>query len=279
MLTLLGTYVIAEVEDHHPHVGTTKLKINYENLHFTDSIKKEDGKRYGVELDYHSMTHHLQFYMEHTDTQTKPKIPKDLLVNKYSFKYQYQVDKSSALSLSYMRINDNLMKEVDGGIIYGLGYKYKALSLTQYVSDYKHFNVYQSDAKWGFKRKLDDVMLMGAVIGKYMHLQDRKSNNFTKKTKQDYFTLGAKAHVHYKDWNFGAGLYVGGRIFAVMNDGLKVQHHAMAFKRSIMLSVGKELGDDVMLHLRYAKHYATEVPAEHSGVEVDALSFEVTYTF
>ena len=276
--TVLCTYAVAEIEEHHAHKGTTKLKLSHENLDFTNSLKKENGRRYGLELDYHSNIHHFQFYTDHTNTQTIPKILKNLLVNKYSFKYQYQVNKD-IFSLSYMTINDNLMKEVDGGNIYGLGYKYKSFNITQYISDYKHFNVYQSDIKWNFKKEIDDVMLMGTIVGKYMHLQDRKSNTFTNKVKEDYFTLGVKAHVHYDGWHLGAGIYVGERIFAVMNEGLKVQHHAMEFKKSVMLSVGKELGENIVVHMRYTKHYATEVPIEHSGVEVDALSLELSYTF
>lgn len=279
IITVLGTYAVAQTQEHHAHEGTTKLKMNYEIMNFTDSKKKEEGKRYGTELDYHSKAHHFQLYVEHTDTQTKPIVPKDLLVNKYSFKYQYKVKKHNTILLSYTKINDNITKEVDAGNIYGLGYKYKALSVMQYISDYKHFNVYQTDVKWGYKSKFDDVLFMGAVVGKYIHLQDRKSNAFSYKAKQDYFTLGLKAHAHYEGWHLGAGVYMGERIFAVMNEGLKVQHHAMSFKRTAMLSVGKEIGDDVLVHLRYVKHYAKEVPAEHNGVEVDILSLEFSYTF
>jgi hypothetical protein len=279
MIVLWGwSYVYAETPEHHEHVGSTQLKFNYELLDFENSKQKEDGKRYGVELDHQDMLHHFQLYVEHTDTKTKPHVAKDLSVNKYSFKYQYKLNKANSISLSYVYIDDNLMKEVDGGNIYGLGFKYKALSLTQYISDYKHFNVYQSDIKWAMKRDFDDVTVMGAVLGKYIYIQNRESNFFTKNAKKEYFTLGLKAHMHYEGWHLGAGFYVGERIFAVMNEGLKVQHHAMAFERSTLLTVGKEFSN-VLVHLRYAKHYAKEVPIANDNVEVNTLSLDVTYRF
>jgi len=272
------TYLFAEVEEHHEHVGSSQIKFNYENLSFTDSKQKDKGRRYGVEMDYQSDKHHMQVYVEHTDTQTKPNVPKDLSVNKYSFKYQYQLSKGNVVTLSYLGIDDNLMDEVDDGKIVGLGYKYKGLQFTQYISDYKNFNVYQSDVQLSKKMAFDDVLLKGAVAGKYMYLQNRLSNPFTQKTKKEYFTAGLKLHADYEAWHIGAGMYAGERIFAVMNNGMKVQHHAMSFDRSFMFLVGREF-DDVLVQLRYATHDANEIPIDNENVGIETWSVEVSYKF
>ncbi|MCF6244616.1 MAG: hypothetical protein L3J43_06230 [Sulfurovum sp.] len=276
---LIGiSYLVAEVEEHHEHVGSSQIKFNYENLSFTDSKQKDDGRRYSVEIDYQNKEHHVQMYVEHTDTKTKPQVAKDLSVNKYSFKYQYQLSKGNVLMLSYIGIEDNLIKDVDRGKVMGIGYKYKGLQFVQYISDYKHFNVYQSDIKLSKKIVFNDVTVKGAMIGKYMYLQNRKGNKYTNKTKKEYFTLGLKVHVDYDKWHVGAGMYVGERIFSVMNDGMKVQHHAMSFDGSMMLLLGYEF-DDVLVQIRYATHDANEIPISNENVKVESWAVDFTYKF
>ena len=275
---LIATASYAEIAEHHIHEDRTSITLNYEFLDFTGSKQKDDGIRYGVEVDYQAKKHHFQLYSEHTDTQTKPVIPKDLSVNKYAFKYQYQLFPSQTLSLSYIHVSDNLIKEVDGGNIYGLGYRYKAFSFTQYLSDYHHFDVYQSDFKWGIKKKFSHFILKGALIGKYMYLDNKDSNAFSSKAEDDYFTVGAKIHAMYEGWHLSLVGYTGERIFAVMNEGLRVQHHAMAFDKSMMLGLGKEWGN-VFVKLRYIKQYATEVPIDNDDVKVENIALSLEYTF
>ncbi|MEA3417979.1 MAG: hypothetical protein U9Q90_01175 [Campylobacterota bacterium] len=135
------------------------------------------------------------------------------------------------------------MKEVDGGNVYGLGYRYRDFKLTQYFSDYKHFDVYQTDVQYTFKKKFDTFRANATIIGRYIHLDDKESNNFSKNAKDDYFTTGLKAHVYYHQYNFGAGAFFGKRIFAVMNGGFRVQHHAMEFNRTYMGGIGRTFDD------------------------------------
>jgi len=279
MIVLWGwSYVYAETPDHHEHVGSTQFKFNYELLDFENSKQKKDGRRYGVTVDHQDITQHFQLYVEHTDTQTKPVLPKDLSVNKYAFKYQYALSKAETLSFNYIQIDDNLVDAVDGGKVYGMGYRYKAFTLMQYMSDYTDFNVYQTDIKLGMKKVFSKLKLKGAVMGKYIYLQDRLSNNFTKKTEQNYFTFGAKIHAKYEGWHVAVVGYVGERIFAVMHEGLRVQHHAMAFQKSAMFSIGRKF-DNVFVNVQYIKQYATEVPMENENVEVSNVIFSVAYTF
>jgi len=273
--TLLCSSLYAKEEEQHEHDGNNNIKINYETLDFTNSKKKEDGQRYGLEIDHEDKQHHLQFYYEKTNTNTSKIIPKDLDVHKYTLKYQYKLNPKERLTFLYATIDDNIMKETNGGNIYGIGYSKDSVGTMQYFSDYPHFDVYQSDLKYSFKKK----GIKTTLIGKYIHLKDKNSNNFSKKSKRDYFTGGLKIHTHYKGFHLGAGAYLGKRMFAVMKEGFKVQHHAMEFKESYLVGVGHLLGENMVVHLRYGYHKAKEVPINNDNVKVKNLSFDMVYKF
>ena len=278
LIIAISSLTVAKEAEYHTHIDNN-IKINYSFLDFTNSKKKEDGVRYGVELDHQDKKHHYQIYYENTKTNTTKLIPKDLDVNKYTLKYQYKFTPKNKISISYIQIDDNLMKETDNGHIYGVGYIYNDFEMVQYLSDYKNFDVYQSDIKYSIRSKFDDFTLKSTLIGKYIHLKDRDSNSFSKNAKSDYFTVGIKLHTHYQGYHLGAGAYVGKRAFAVMKDGFMVQHHAMEFKESYMVGVGHSLGDNMVAHLRYGYHKAKEIPINNDNVRVDNISFDIVYKF
>ncbi len=258
--------------------GTT-VKMSYENLSFDNSKTKDQGRVYGVALNHKTEGALYQIAYEKTNTDTfQPPMPKDLHVNKYYLKYTHMLEKKQAFSVSYATIDDNLMKETDGGHIYGLGYKYGAFALTQYLSDYKHFNVYQTDLKYKFKKEFGEIHASATLLGKYIHLQDRESNGFSKNAKEDYFTPGVKLHAHYDDYHMAAGAFFGKRVFAVMYDGFKVQHHAMEFNETYMFGFGKHFGD-ADLNLKYVYQRATELPIENHNVKVQNIGVVLRYRF
>jgi len=271
----ISILVEAKEEEYHSHEGKSNIKLNYEILDFTDSLKKEEGKRYGIELDHENKYHHYQFFYEMTNTDTTQIVPKNLHIKKYIMKYQYKLTSNERVSFSYIRIDDNLMKEVNGGDIYGIEYFKLGFGLTQYISDYPNFNVYQTDMKYTLKSN----GVNWTALAKYIHLSNKNSNNFSKKAKTDYFTAGVKVHTHYKGYHLGAGVFVGRRIFAVMKEGLNVQHHAMEFKRSYMCGIGHKVIDNMVVHLRYAHHEAKEVPMNHDDIKVDAVTIDMVYSF
>ena len=258
--------------------GTT-LKLTYENFDFENSIKKNKGKRYGFILSHKDDNALYQIAYDKTNTETfQPPLPSDLHVNKYYLKYSLKLDDKQLVSVSYSTIDDNLMKETDGGHIYGLGYKYGAASVTQYLSDYDHFNVYQTDLKYTFKKTFGELFTSATLLGKYIHLQDKNSNAFSANAKEDYFTPGLKVHVHYGDYHMGAGAFFGKRVFAVMNDGFRVQHHAMEFDETYMVGAGKHFGD-VDLTLKYVYQEATEIPINNDNVKVENIILQFAYRF
>ncbi len=261
------------------YAENTTMKLSYENLSFDNSMTKEQGKVYGVALKHQTEGALYQIAYEKTNTNTfQPPLPEDLHVNKYYLKYTHILDDRQAFSVSYATIDDNLMKETDGGHIYGLGYKYGAFAFTQYLSDYKHFNVYQTDVKYRFKKAFGEIHTSATLLGKYIHLQDRESNAFSANAKENYFTPGVKLHAHYHDYHMAIGAFFGKRVFAVMHDGFKVQHHAMEFNETYMFGFGKHFGD-VDLNLKYVYQKATELPKENDNVKVQNVGLVLRYHF
>jgi hypothetical protein len=258
---------------------TTLLKLSYEALDFTNSKKKDDGKRVGIAIDYKDTNNLYQIVYEKTDTTTfKPALTKNLKVDKYYFKYTRKLNSLHSLNLSYGYIDDNLMRETTHGHIYGIGYSYSSFGFTQYLSDYKQFNVYQSEAKYSFKKSFDKLKTSLSVVGKYIHLQDKNSNNFSKNAKTNYFTTGVKLHTRYDDYHFKVGAFFGKRIFAVMNNGFKVQHHAMEFKNTYMCGIGKKF-NNTDINLKYVYQKATEIPIHNKNVKVQNIILQVAYKF
>lgn len=258
--------------------GTT-FKLTYENFDFENSLKKYKGKRFGFILSHRDSNSLYQLAYDKTNTETfKPPLMSDLHVNKYYLKYSLKLDDKQLLSVSYATIDDNIMKETDGGHIYGLGYQYGAVTLTQYLSDYEHFNVYQTDLKYTFTQTFGDLFTSATLLGKYIHLDDKNSNTFSANAKEDYFTPGLKVHAHYNEYHIGAGAFLGKRIFAMMNDGFRVQHHAMEFDETYMVGIGKHFGD-LDLTLKYIYQSATEIPIHNEDVKVKNVMMQLGYRF
>ncbi|WP_415406173.1 hypothetical protein ACLHDG_10430 [Sulfurovum sp. CS9] len=261
------------------YAENTTVKLSYENLNFDNSMTKYKGKVYGILLSHQADDALYQIAYEKTNTDTfQPPMPEDLDVNKYYLKYTHMLGDKQAFSVSYATIDDNLVQETDGGHIYGLGYKYAAFSLTQYMSDYINFNVYQTDMKYKFKKAFGEIHASATVLGKYIHLQDRENNPYSTNAKEDYFTPGVKLHAHYHDYHMAVGAYFGKRIFAVMYDGFKVQHHAMEFNETYMIGFGKHFGD-VDLNLKYVYQEATEIPIHNDNVKVQNVGLVLRYRF
>jgi len=270
ILTLLSTLGYAE---------GINTQVTYEHLNFDHSKKKDEGNRYGLKFSYRSGDDLYQAAYEKTNTDTfQPPLTQNLHVNKYYLKYTHQLENKQGFSLSYATIDDNLMKQTDGGNIYGIGYNNAGFGVTQYLSDYKHFNVYQTDLKYTYKRSFGEIDTSAAVIGKYIHLQDRESNPFSRNAKENYFTPGIKLHMHYYEYHAGIGAFFGKRIFAVMDNGFRVQHHAMEFNKTYMVGAGKHFGK-FDAAVKYIYQEATEVPIMNSGVTVQNIRVELKYHF
>ncbi len=168
------------------------------------------------------------------------------------------------------------------GSIYGVGVTYAfskpfSLNVTQFFSDYAEFDVYQSDLKIVYKIKFDDLKIKLQSITKYMNLKDYESNGYSKNADSSYLTSGVKVGALYNSYLLGGGAYFGERAFAVMDDGFKVQHHALSFDKTYALVLGKSFGG-LNMKFQYIFLEAKELPSQQN-IEVDVLRLVGSYKF
>ena len=279
ILPLLLTSSVIMAETIHSSVSTY-----FENKSFSNSIQKNNAKVYGVGVDIHHDNSAYKFTYEHGDTKTKqPPLNKDLKIDKIFLKYTYKIDNTFELNLNYINILNDNIAITDNGKAYGAGLTYKynkkiSANFTQFYTDYKDFNVYQSDLRVDFKTKIENIKFKLSSITKYISIDEKNINSFTKNAKKEYLTTGIKFHAHYKTYHFGTGIYFGKRTFAIMDDGFKIQHHAMEFDRTYAIGVGKTISDFVF-RIQYIKQRATELPALNKNVEIIVTRLIGNYKF
>jgi len=256
----------------------TTIQTTYQTLAFEHSKKKEDGKRVGLHLTHKEGKQCYAFAYEQTETKTfKPPMKEDLNVHKYAFKYSYFLDKTQTISGSFLHIDDNLMRETDGGNIYGLAYRYCAFGIAQYLSDYPHFDVYQTDFTYHKKRNFGKIKAQATLMLKYLHLSDKNSNNFSKNAKENYLTPALKVHLHRGGYHLGAAIFLGKRVFGVMQEGFVAQHHAMEFDETYMVGLSKDFGT-INAKIKYSHQSAEEIPVHNKNVKVDTIALQLKVT-
>ncbi len=278
LLLAFSTYLMAQTI--HSSASTY-----YESKTFSDSVQKEDGVAYGVGADIHYKGSAYKVTYEYANTNTKqPPLKEDLTTQKIFAKYTYKFSNHIEVNLNYINILNDNIAPTDKGVAYGLGLTYAfnkrfALNFTQYYTDYKDFNVYQSDFKIDYKNQIGAVKFKITSITKYISLENRENSlKFAENAQKDYLTSGLKIHSHYNHYHLGLGAYYGKRAFAIMNDGFKIQHHAMEFDRTYALGIGKSISDFV-LRFQYIYQRAEELPTKNENVEVQTLRFIANYKF
>ncbi len=262
----------------------SSISIYHEKKSFTNSKQKVDGTVDGVGADIHHNNSEYKVAYEKGFTNTKkPPLKKDLETKKLFLKYRYTIGEDFMINVNYIKVLKDNIAITAGGKVYGGGLSYIyskniTSNFTQYYSDYEDFDVYQSDFRVDYKTKIDSLKIKLSSIFKYISLDDKKRNDFTKNANKDYSTIGLKLHSHYKTYHLGAGAYFGKRVFAVMNDGFKLQHHSMEFDRTYAIGVGKSFYDFV-LRVQYIYQRATELPSKTQNVKVSNLRVILNYKF
>ena len=255
-----------------------------ESRTYEHSKQKEDGKVFGLGADIHYKNSEYKFTYEQGGANIKPQLPlPDLKFKKLFLRYAYNIDQKISFNINYISVLDDNIALTDGGNIYALGAtynlnKHNRLNLTQYISDYKDFDTYQTDLQYDHKIAFESIKVKFSLIGKYIHIHQSKPNGFTKYAKENYFTTGLKAHMHYKSFHFGVGAYFGKRVFAIMQEGFKVQHHAMEFDRTYAFAFGKSFSN-VILRAQYIYQRATELPIKNKNVSIKNIRLIANYKF
>ncbi|HIP18674.1 MAG TPA: hypothetical protein EYG78_04990 [Sulfurovum sp.] len=277
LFLLLSTYLGAQTI--HSSVLTYAEYKNFEN-----SVQKEDGVVYGVGADIHVDQSAYRFAYEYGNTNTKqPPLKEDLRTDKLFLKYSYDLQNNFEFNVNYINILGDNIAITDGGQTYGLGLTYHIkknflTNFTQYYTHYDDFDVFQSDLKLEYKMKINAVKIKLTSITKYLDLDETNPNGFTKNADDHYLTSGIKLHLHYEGYHFGAAAYFGKRVFAIMNDGFRIQHHAMEFDRNYAVGVGKNISDFVV-RFQYIYGRAEELPMQNENVEVNNFRLLLNYKF
>ncbi|WP_321467774.1 hypothetical protein [Halarcobacter sp.] len=267
------------------YAQNTNITYEYGVKDYSNSMTKIDGKVQNIGIS-HKISNHmisLGYQGDNVDRQhsiTKANLP-SLDVEKYSAKYAYKINDKTNLKVSYIKITDNLAP-TDQGKVYGLGGDYtivKGLTagLNIYKSDYETFDVNQYDFTLSKGFKIDNLKLKTTVIAKKIDIDGIKYGGYTFKDK-NYFTTGLKLGANYNGYVAGLGVFFGKRAFTVLDDGVKVQHHAMEQDKTYMLSLGKRFKDfDIMA--KYSFQNGKELPENRDDVDTKVVTLSLTYKF
>ena len=264
----------------------SSLSAYLENQTFTGSKQKEDGIVYGLGADIHyGNAEYKLTYEEGAVNTIQPPMLEDLETKKLFFKFGYKFDKHFKINLNAISILKDNIAPTDGGSIGGGGFTYtfdKKLScnITGYFTDYSDFDVIQTDLRIDYKTKIEKVKVKFSSVTKYIDVQDGNTTSPTYASNADskYLTTAVEIHAHYNKYHLGGAAYFGKRAFAIMQDGFKVQHHAMEFDRTYAIGAGRTFGDFV-LRAQYIYQRAEELPMSNKDVEVSTFRLITNYKF
>ncbi|OQX57835.1 MAG: hypothetical protein B5M52_06555 [Helicobacteraceae bacterium 4484_230] len=262
--------------------NTTSIRAQYEMKDFKNSKQKTEGTTKTLTLKQLYNAHLFKAAYERTDTETKPYIPKDLEVKKLFARYGYRIDGQWGVYGGYIAIDDNLVS-TDGGKIYSLGVQYAPsgqleFAMTGYYGDYDIMKTFQIDAKMLYRYAFGEVKSRSVIIVKQINIDDCQEGSICSNAKNSYLTPGFIQSLVYHGYFATVGAFFGKRVFAVMHDGFKVQHHAMEFDKTMMAALGKRF-ESLELMLKYVYQEAEELPMKNSGVEVRNTVIMLGYRF
>lgn len=262
--------------------GSTEILLKTSLKDYDNSKYKLDGKEntLGLIQAYSFGKIGINIQEDKVDLKNHPK-SKTLEVEKYNLNYQHFVDESVALKGSYIKIIDNL-SPTDQGKVYGLGGTYyiqKGLGVTAdlYKSDYKTFDVNQYDLGVFKGFKVGEVEGKSSVVLKSIQINGEKYANYTFKDKE-YQTIGVNLQGSYRGFFGGVGAFLGKRMFAVLEDGNAVQHHAMEQDKTYMASFGKKF-ENLDIALQYSFQNGKELPESRDDVDTKVTSLMLKYKF
>ncbi len=249
----------------------SKTKIDGTTLNLNLSHKYEDSK---ISLGY------LKDDVNRENSTTKAAI-ESLHVKKYNGLYSYNLTQNIDMKLSYIKIIDNLAP-TNQGKVYGLGGGYKlpkgfGVKLDIYKSDYETFDVNQYDLTLYKGFKIGDTKAKFSVLAKSINIDGDKYSTYLFKDK-DYFTTAFNLGFNHNGYVAGIGTMIGKRIFTVLDDGQKVQHHAMEQDKTYMASFGKKF-ENFDIIAKYTYQNGKELPEKQDDVDTKVTSLTLNYKF
>ena len=268
----------------------SSISTYYENKTFKNSVQKEDAVVYAIGADIHYQGSKFKAAYQQGETNTKqPPLSDNLETKKIFLRYEYQFQRTFALNVNYIEILKDNIAETDGGKSFAGGMTYTfnrrlSLNFTEFYTDYEYFDIFQADFKVNYKTHFDKVKVKFTSVTKYIttheneDLRESSKPVFTTNLQERYLTSGIKIHTHYNGYHLGLGAYFGKRAFAIMDDGFKIQHHAMEFDRTYAIGFGRNFYDFV-IRAQYIYQRAEELPAQNENVKVNNFRFIANYKF
>lgn len=258
----------------------TDLRLSYVVTDFDNSKTRIDGTGYEVGLSHDFGVGIFGFRYEESAVDRIGTNP-TLEVQKVNLNYMHKISKELNAKLSYLSIDDNIAP-TDDGKIYGVGVGYSIadgfiLATDLYKSDYKQFDVRQVDITLAKNFMMGDIKSKAIVGVKKIDIDGDKYNAYIFKDK-DYTTFLVALSTNYNGYTANIGTMFGKRLFAILENGTKVQHHAVEQDKTYFLGFGKKFGSfDVMA--KYSYQNGVELPENKKDVDTKTSSVTVTYKF
>jgi hypothetical protein len=175
LFLLSSNLFILEAESIH-----SSLSSYYEIKNYTHSKQKEDGDTVGVGADLHYKDSMYKLAYEYARANTyQPPLEEDLKNQKLFLQYGYNFNNKFTGYLNYINILDDNIAITSNGKVYGAKISYafdKSISalFAQYYTDYRDFNVAQSDFKIEYKASLKSLHYKLTAIGKYIAIDEEQ---------------------------------------------------------------------------------------------------------
>ena len=266
-------------------LANSEISTNYTYKDYDNSKTKTNGKTIDYRFLHNFESSQIVINYEDSLTKRENEITKakltSLEVEKLSMKYLYHISDELSFKTSFINIEDNLAP-TDDGKIYGLGLiknmnSSTGIKIDTYLSDYEDFNVNQYDLTFVKKFKLDNINLEAQLGSKYININGQNYENYI--LKDNYFlSYFLNLNANYNGFIFGLGFMNGDRLFAIQEDGLKVEHHALEQNKTYMVSLGKKF-KNIDLISRYIYTNSNELPENRNDVKSQFVSLGLNYKF
>lgn len=265
--------------------ANSEISTIYSYKDYDNSKTKTTGKT--VDYNFKQKINNIDIEINYEDTATKRENKvlntnlQTLEVEKLALKASIKTKQKTKYKFSFLNIEDNLAV-TDNGKIYSFGAmqmlnKSTILKGDFYFSDYEDFNVNQYDLN--FIKKVDFDSVKASFISgiKIININGSKYGSYKFK-KDDYKALNVGMNLKYNNMYLNANAIFGNRAFSVLNDGIKVQHHAMEQESLYAVKIGKKF-KEFDLFAAYNFQKGKELPEQQNNVKTEVYSVGLSYKF